>query len=412
MKFFNVKTVQDTLSIIQTNFLPLKQPVSLPLMDALDMVLAESVTSSEQVPPFPRSTVDGYAVKAKDTYGASDSVPAFLEISGKIEMGKNAELPLAEGQAQYIPTGGMLPSGADSIVMIEYVEEISDQLLNVYRQVAPGENIIRAGDDVQQGTLVMTAGRRLRPQDLGVLSSIGKTQVMVYPKPIVGIMSTGDEIVPADQEVLLPGEIRDINSITIGAAAKLAGAEIIYGGIVQDDYDQFLMRARELFDRVDLLLLSGGSSVGARDYTVQILEELGRPGVLVHGVSIKPGKPTIIAKAQDKPVMGLPGHPASALIIFDLFGVPIIEQLQGLTKQQSSKYLIEARISRNIPSAVGRTDCIRIRLEEREDGVWAVPVFGKSGLISTMAESDGMVEIAANKEGIMEGETVKVKLFK
>lgn len=410
MKFFQVKTVQDTYSIIQENFAPYKSPIQVPIHEALGRVLAENIFSGEQVPPFPRSTVDGYAVKARDTYGASDSLPAFLDISGKVEMGRQASIPILEGQAQYIPTGGMLPPGADGVVMVEHVEEVGD-LLNVYRQIAPGENVIQAGDDVREGALVIVAGRRLRPQDLGVLSAIGRTKVLVYPRPVVGILSTGDEIVPPEKQELAPGEIRDINGVTIAAAAREYGAEVICAGIVRDDYEEFLQRAEALFQQVDFMLLSGGSSVGTRDYTVQVLEALGTPGVLVHGVSIKPGKPTIIAKAGDRPVMGLPGHPASALIIFNLFAIPILEQIEGLQKEKADTR-VDARISRNIPSAVGRSDYIRIKLEERQDGLWAVPVFGKSGLISTMVDSDGIVEIIANKEGVLEGETVKVTLFR
>jgi len=409
MKFFNVKTVNETATLIEEHFGVIKQPIRVPLADALGMVLAEDVVSNEQVPAFPRSTVDGYAVRAQDTFGASESLPAFLDITAQIEMGKAADVFLNEGQAQYIPTGGMLPDGADSVVMIEHVEEVGE-LLNVFRQIAPGENIVRAGDDVQKGALVVSAGQRLRPQELGVLSAIGKTEVLVYPRPVVGILSTGDEVVPADKQQLKPGEVRDINSVTIGAAAKQYGAEVIYGGIIKDDYQEYLQRTSQMLEQVDFLLLSGGSSVGTRDFSVQVLEALGKPGVLVHGVSIKPGKPTILAKAGQKPVLGLPGHPVSALIVFHLFGIPILKKLEGLGKTDANQQL-EARISRNIPSAVGRSDYVRVRVEEREDGRWAVPVFGKSGLISTMVESDGMVEIAANKEGVLEGELVKVHLF-
>lgn len=409
MKFFNVKTVAETLDVIANHFHPIAKPVCVPLTEALDMVLSEDIVAGEQVPHFDRSTVDGFAVRARDTYGASDSLPAFLTVTGKIEMGKEASQALKEGQAQAIPTGGMLPEGADSIVMIEHVEEVDD-LLNVYRQVAPGENIIRAGDDVNKGDLVMAAGQRLRPQDLGVLSAIGITTVRVYPRPVVAILSTGDEIVSPDKKELAPGEVRDINSITIGAAASQCGAEVIYGGIVADDYEAFAAKANELFNQADLLLLSGGSSVGTRDYTEQVMQSLGNPGVLVHGVAIKPGKPTIVAKAGEKPVMGLPGHPASALIIFHLFVVPLLQKLQGQAPAQIDQR-IRARISRNIPSAVGRSDYIRVKLEERVDGLWAVPVFGKSGLISTLVRSDGMVEIEANKEGIIEGDMVQVHLF-
>jgi molybdopterin molybdotransferase len=409
MKFFNVKTVDETIHIIEEHFVPIQEPVRISINEAAGRILAESVYSKEQVPSFARSTVDGYAVQAKTIFGASESMPAFLDITGKIQMGKGTEIPLFEGQAQYIPTGGMLPEGADSVVMIEHVEEVGE-LLNVYRQVAPGENVIRAGDDVSIGDYVIAKGSRLRPQDLGVLAAIGITEITVYPVPIVGILSTGDEVVPPEQEELSPGEVRDINSIMIGTRLKQLGAIVRFGGIVKDEYEEFLSRAKALFEQVDLLLLSGGSSVGTRDFTVQVLQALGEPGVLVHGVATKPGKPTIIGKALGKPVLGLPGHPVSALIMLDLLGVPILRQLQGESKDVLDKR-IRARISRNVPSAVGRSDYIRIRLEEREDELWAVPVFGKSGLVSTLVESDGIVEISANKEGILQGDLVKVRLF-
>lgn len=408
MKFFNVKTVEETFEIIDANFAPLQKTVALSLKDAIHHILAEDVYSKEQIPPFARSSVDGYAVQAKTTFGASESMPAFLNITGKIQMGKKAEHPLHEGQAQYIPTGGMLPEGADSIVMIEHVEEVGD-LLNVYRQVAPGENMIRAGDDVQIDDLVLAKGSQLRPQELGVLAAIGVSKVTVYPKPVVGILSTGDEIVPPEKAELSLGEIRDINSIMIGSRLQQQGAKVIYGGIVQDEYEAFLSRAEALFDQVDFLVLSGGSSVGTRDFTVHVLEALGEPGVLVHGVATKPGKPTLVGKSKGKPILGLPGHPVSALIMLDLLGVPILKRLQG---QQNPSFdrMLSARITRNVPSAVGRTDYIRVRIEEREDGLWAAPVFGKSSLVSTMVESDGIVEISANKEGILAGDWVKVKV--
>ncbi|MDF2961668.1 MAG: molybdopterin molybdenumtransferase [Paenibacillus sp.] len=409
MQFFNVKTVDETMALIEEHFTPVHQPVRISIKVAVGRILAEDVYSKEQVPSFARSTVDGYAVQARTTYGASESMPAFLDITGKIHMGKGAELQLLEGHAQYIPTGGMLPEGADSVIMIEHVEEV-EELLNVYRQVAPGENVIHAGDDVTIGDYVLTQGRRLRPQDLGVLAAIGVTEVEVYPIPIVGILSTGDEVVPPEKDQLAPGEIRDINSIMIGSRLEQLGLNVVYGGIIQDEYGEFLSRAEALFKEVDFLLISGGSSVGTRDFTVQVLEALGTPGVLVHGVATKPGKPTIIGKSQEKPVMGLPGHPVSALIMLDLLGVPILRKLQGETKDKRD-HRIRARLSRNVPSAVGRSDYVRVRLEERGDELWAVPVFGKSGLITTMVESDGIMEISANKEGIVEGEVVKIKLF-
>ncbi len=410
MKFFNVHTVEETCRVIDEQFHPLKKIVSKPISEALGHVLAEDVLSPENIPPFARSTVDGFAVRAKDTYGSSQSLPSFLTITGKIEMGKEANVPVREGEAQYIPTGGMMPPGADSVVMIEHVEEVGN-ILNVFEQVSPGENVIRAGDDVKDGEIILSEGHRLRPQDLGALSAAGRTYVKVYQRPVVAVLSTGDEIVPADKKELAPGEVRDINGMTVSSILREMGCEVIEGGIVGDEYDRFLQRATELFHQSDFLVLSGGSSVGTRDFTTQVLQSLGEPGILVHGVSVKPGKPTIIARAGEKPILGLPGHPASAMIIFDLFGRRIIERLEGYRRSQVDPR-IPARLSRNIPSAAGRSDYIRVKLDYREDGVWAVPVFGKSGLIRTLVESDGIVEIDSGKEGVLEGEIVKVRLFR
>jgi len=410
MKFFNVKSVEETMTIIHEQFSPINRTVRLPLMDALGLVLAEDVSAREQVPPFARSSVDGYAVRASDSFGASESLPAFFTITDRIEMGEAAHTPLAEGHAQYIPTGGMLPPGADSVVMIEHAEEIGE-LCNVYRQVAPGENVVAAGEDVQEGTVVLGVGHRLRPQDLGVLAAIGQTTVTVRPRPVVGLLSTGDEIVPPEKAELSPGEIRDINRMTIGGLVRQYGGEVVDGGIVRDELETFRDKVAELYQQVDFLVLSGGSSVGTRDYSVDVLQTLGEPGILVHGVSIKPGKPTIIGKANGKPVMGLPGHPASAMIIFQLFGVPILQQLAGERPSAADKRL-RARLSRNVASAMGRTDYLRVRLEHRDDGLWAIPVFGKSGLISTLVASDGVIAIPANKEGLMAGEIVAVELFR
>jgi len=408
MKFFNVLTIEATLSLIAEQFSPVRPPVRIPAADALGRVVAEEIVSNEQVPAFARSTVDGYAVRAKDTYGSSDAIPAFLDIVGHVRMGQAPAKAVGEGEAQYIPTGGMLPPGADSVVMIEHVEEVGE-LLNVFRQTAPGENVIQAGDDAQIGAPIVARGTRLRPQELGVLAAAGVVDVAVYPVPVVGLLSTGDEIVPPETRTLAPGEVRDVNRVMIAGRLREAGAEVIDGGIVRDDLELFVRRARELFEQSDMLIISGGSSVGSRDFTVQALEALGEPGVLVHGVATKPGKPTIIGRAQGKPVVGLPGHPVSALIMLDVLGQPIVRRLRG---ERTLAYddRLRARLTRNVASAVGRTDYIRVKLEQRDDCLWAAPVFGKSGLISTMAQSDGIGEIPANKEGMLEGEWIHVQL--
>ncbi|BCJ86372.1 molybdopterin molybdotransferase MoeA [Effusibacillus dendaii] len=408
MKFFQVHETSDVLRLIEDTYKPLERTEEVSLYEAFDRVLAEDVVASEDVPGFDRSTVDGYAVRAQDTYGASESMPAFLDVSGVIEMGKEGGA-IAPAKAKYIPTGGMMPSGADSVVMVEHAEEVGS-LLNVHKQVAPGENVIKKGEDIQAGSRVLQRGHRLQPQDLGVLAAAGVSRVKVFAKPVVGILSTGDEIVPPETKQLRPGEVRDVNTITIGAALQSMGADVLYGGIVKDDLQEYLRRARELFEKVDLLVMSGGSSVGTRDFSVQVMEALGEPGILVHGISLKPGKPTILAKAGHKPVVGLPGHPVSALIVFDLVVRRIVNRLYDRTPHPFDPR-IRARLSRNLPSAVGRSDYVRVRLEKRDGEMWAIPVFGKSGLISVISESDGVIEIPARKEGLLQGEWVNVNCF-
>jgi molybdopterin molybdotransferase len=406
MQFFKVKTVEETFSLIDDKIKAIKDMETRPLEEALHYILAVPVTAKENVPGFDRSTVDGYAVKAKDTYGSSESMPGFLTLAGEVRMGETADVEVRSGEAVYVPTGGMIPPGSDSVMMIEHCEDM-DGLLNTYRQVAPGENIIRAGEDIREGETLLCEGTLLRPQELGALASLGVRAVTVFRKLKVGYLSSGDEIVPYQTENLLAGQIRDINYLTISGLASEWDIEVIYDGIVRDDFHEFQARASALYNQVDCLILSGGSSVGAKDYTTDVIQSLGTPGVFVHGISIKPGKPTILALADGKPVIGLPGHPASAMIIFKLFGERILRRLKG-EKIEKRPDRIFARISKNIPSSPGRSDYIRVRLVEKEGEWWAEPIIGKSGLITTLVKSDGIVEITSEKEGISQGEYVPV----
>jgi molybdopterin molybdotransferase len=406
MQFFKVKTVEETFSLIEEQVTAIKETEVRTLENALHYILAVPVIAKENVPGFDRSTVDGYAVRAKDTYGSSESMPGFLNVIGEVKMGEAATVQVGLGEAVYVPTGGMLPEGCDSVIMIEHCEDI-DGLLNVYKQIAPNENVIRAGEDIRSGEVLLEEGTMLRPQELGALASLGVSEVTVYRKLKAGYLSSGDEIVPYQTENLLVGQIRDINYLTIASLAAEWGIEVIYGGIVKDDYQEFQQRAKELYDQVDCLILSGGSSVGAKDYTIEVIDSLGTPGVFVHGISIKPGKPTILALANGKPVIGLPGHPASAMIIFKLFGEKVLEKLKG-KKVENKLDRVFARITKNIPSAPGRSDYIRVRLFEKEGEWWAEPIIGKSGLITTLVKSDGIVEITSEKEGISQGDYVPV----
>jgi molybdopterin molybdotransferase len=290
--------------------------------------------------------------------------------------------------------------------MIEHCEAI-DELLNIYRQIAPGENIIRTGEDIKAGELLLQEGVKLRPQELGALAALGITEVEVYKRVTIGYLSSGDEIVPYDTKQLEEGQIRDVNYVTISALASEWDMNVIYGGIVNDDYQVFAKKAKELYDQVDCLILSGGSSVGAKDYTTEVIQSLGDPGVFVHGISIKPGKPTILAVAKGKPVIGLPGHPASAMIIFQLFGQRVLRNLKG-EKIERKPDRIFARVTKNIASAAGRSDYVRVRLLEKDGDWWAEPIIGKSGLITTLVKSDGLLEILSEKEGVSQGEYVPV----
>lgn len=395
------------LRIISENFSPLGVE-TVETKDGGQRVVGRDVVAPEDVPGFDRSTVDGYALQAFDSYGASESMPALLTLTGEVRMGEGAP-PLSPGTCIYVPTGGMIPAGADAVVMVEDTEVLGD-IVNCYRQVAPGENIIRRGEDIRQGEIILEKGRLLRAPEIGVLASLGIATLQVAVKPRVGILSTGDEIVPYTTVTLKPGQIRDSNALAVGELARQRGAEIIYGGILKDSYQVFKSGIEELLQQVDFLVLSGGSSVGTRDFTAQVLEELGKPGLLVEGVAIQPGKPTLLAKCQGKPVLGLPGHPVSALNIFALFGTAIIDRLLG-REEQPFLATVKAFLTKNIPSRSGRTDYVRVKLSKKGDGIEATPVFGRSGLLRTLADAQGLVVVPAESEGLLAGSQVDVILW-
>ena len=311
-----------------------------------------------------------------------------------------------QGQCCLVHTGGMLPEGTDAVIMVEDTELMSKEL-HGYRQVAPGENVIHQGEDMRRGDTALAAGSLLRAPELGLLASLGVTEVTVYRTPVIGLLSTGDELVPADTAELPLGKIRDCNAPSLAYLAKQAGAKVITGGILPDSFTSFLEQSRSLLEQTDLLVLSGGSSVGARDFTARAMQELGKPGLLVEGIAIKPGKPTLLADCNGKPVLGLPGHPVSALIIFSLFGKAILGRLSGKVPKPY-RPSVHAKLSRNLPSRSGQTEYVRVRLEPDESVPLAVPVFGRSGMLRTLADADGVIVVTAEKEGLYAGETVEV----
>jgi molybdopterin molybdotransferase len=354
--------------------------------------------------------VDGYAVRAKDTFGAGESLPALLEIKGEVLMGQDTRMVVGQGQAVRISTGGMLPAKADSVVMVEHTHLVDESTLEISRAVSPLENTIQPGDDFRKGEIVLTKGHTLRPQDLGLLAGLGQTEVSVYPKPRVAIISTGDEIVAIDEHPG-PGQIRDINRYSLGAFCRRAGADPVSMGRCSDNFDHLKELIENAVRTSDTVWISGGSSVGTKDMTLKVFEGLKEFELLVHGISIRPGKPTIIGRTGSTPVIGLPGHVASALVVAEVFLTKLISRLSGCTNNYGGfSHQVEAILSRNIESANGREDYIRIKLTQQGESLLAEPIFGKSGLISTLVEADGLLRIDMNTEGLYEGDRVKVFL--
>lgn len=385
-----------------------------PIMKALGRVIAEDIVAAEMVPSFARSTMDGYAVRSSDTFGASESIPALLKLKGNILMGKEPPGNLEAGEAMSIPTGGMLPPGSDSVVMVEYCELLGDQVA-VYRPVAPLENVIRRGEDFQQGDTVLPAGHMLRSQDIGILSALGVLDLNVYAPPRVSIFSTGDEIIPP-QEQPKPGQIRDINGFALTAQVLQNGGQPQYRGIVADEKEELKNRLLASLDDSDFIIISGGSSVGVRDVAVRTIEELPGGGILFHGVSMRPGKPVIYGISEGKPIFGLSGNPVSAMLSFLLFVRPVLRLLQGLSAFPSFPPSVEAFLDTNLSSPGGREDYVRVMLYKRESSgeettLFARPLFGGAGLLSTMVKADGYFVIPRDIEGILQGTKIKVFLF-
>jgi molybdopterin molybdotransferase len=352
--------------------------------------------------------MDGFAVRATDTFGASEGLPAYLTVAGDIAMGTQATVQVKPTQTARISTGGMLPEGADAVVMVELTQVVDASTIEVLKPVAPGENVIRVGEDVGAGASILRRGHSLRAQDLGGLAALGITEVPVACRLRVGIISSGDEVVPPDQTPR-PGQIRDVNSSALAGLVEQAGHEAVPFGVIPDIYEELEATARRGIESCDILILSAGSSVSTRDMTAEVIASLGKPGVLVHGVSLRPGKPTILAVADGKPVFGLPGNPVSCMVTFDLFVTPTLALLSGADRPPRRTTF--AKLGHSIPSAAGREDYVQVRLEDRGAGQWAIPVFGKSNLIYTLINADGMVKVELDDGGLAEGSFVPVILF-
>lgn len=409
--FFRVVTSAEARAQLAA-FAPKTGVETVPVVDAYGCVLAKPLTAPVDLPHFHRTNMDGYAVRAQDTFGASPSIPMYLKLVGAVEMGKEVKRTLKKGETMRIATGGMLPPGADAMVMVEYTEEMGDGTVEVQRSASPWENILRIGEDIKKGAPIFSSGRRLRAHDLGALTGVGITTVPVYRRPTVALISTGDEIVAPDQTPK-PGQVRNINQYSLRAMIAEASGGTLDLGVVKDDRPAFAKAMAEALKKADLVMISGGSSVGTKDMTVDVICSFPRSEVFFHGISIAPGKPTIFAKAASKPVMGLPGHPVSALVVFALFGAPLIRLVGGEPAAAAFAPLrtTRARLAQNVASAPGREDYVRVILENRNGILLAQPLPGKSGAVFSLVKANGMVCIPHDEEGKEAGEEVEVILF-
>lgn len=425
-EFLTLLPPPDALARLLENLPATPLAEEIPTSDALGRVAFAPILAPHPLPEFPRSTVDGYAVRAADTYGAGESLPAYLNLIGEVPMGGAPTFSIRPTECALIHTGGMLPEGANAVVMVEHTQEIQQTNqqaskpttssyveIEIHRAVAVGDNVIKAGEDVKTGEEVIPAGAVLRPAEIGGLMALGITSVRVARRPRVAILSSGDEVVSPDHPTK-PGQVRDVNTYTLRALITQAGGEPVPYGIIPDQAEAFRTTARRALAECDLVVFTAGSSVSVRDLTAQTIDELGQPGVLVHGVNVRPGKPTILAVCDGKAVIGLPGNPVSALVIAQIFVVRVIERLLGLqtTRPRPS---IPARLALNLPSQAGREDWIAVRLtstlQPGERGFIAEPIFGKSNLIFTLARADGLIRIPADANGLAAGERVEVVLL-
>lgn len=383
------------------------------------------MTAPHPLPGFARSTVDGYAVRAADTYGVSEGLPGYLTVTGAVAMGAAPTATVKPGTAVTMPTGGALPPGADAVVMIEYTAEAMPGTIEVVRPVAPGEGVVRADEDARVGQAIIPNGRALRPQDLGMLAAAGVTSVRVHARPVVTIFSTGDEVVPPETETLQPGQVRDATAVALAALVADAGGAPVHGGIVADDPAALEKELREALGASDVIVISAGSSVGARDETANVVARLGPPGIWCHGLAIKPGKPTLLAECARGsgeqsisgehsvpgepgiPVIGLPGNPRSALVVFRLIGMDLIRQVGGCTAAPPEPS-VRARLARDLASATGRLDVVQVTV----NGGVATPVFGLSALLSVLTAADGYIVIPEEATGFDAGTEVDVTLYR
>lgn len=406
MDLFKVLTIDETRKLIEDNFQKIMGSETISILECTGRIVYNDIKSNENVPDFRRSTVDGYAVYSRDVFGASDTIPSMLDYKGEVFMGQEAQGEIRfSGECFYVPTGGMLPNGADSVIMIEYTEKLDDNIILASKPASPLENVIDIGEDIKMDEVVVKKGTKLRSYEAGVLSSLGYSTVEVYKKPIIGIISTGDEIVDCD-DIKKPGQIRDINTYLLYSLIIESGCLPIKFGLIRDDYDILKSTLEDALLQCDIILMSGGSSVGKKDHTVNVINSLGE--ILVHGISVKPGKPTIVGKAGDKIVFGLPGHPLACAVIFKAI---VKNHIDKITGYNDNFYPVVSKFDINYHKAKGREEYLPVTLHTDNGEIVAKPVFGKSGLITGFSKAWGYVRIERNEEGIKKGQMVNVYKF-
>lgn len=397
----NVITSEEALEILQSRFSLKTECETVALAQSVGRTVFEDIKSGEFVPDFHRSTVDGYALCAADTFGCTEALPALLRLVGQVEMGRGSDIRVSRGETAYVPTGGQIPDGADAMVMLEYAEDMGDTIA-VMKPAAPGAHMIFRGDDVENGEIVFPRGHRLLPKDTGALAAMGFSQIKVFKKPRVAVFSTGDELVPAETSALKIGQMRDVNAPMLSAAVEASGGECVARGILPDDSEALRASVIDALQGCDAVLISGGSSVGAKDASAQVLSQLGE--LLFHGLALKPGKPTLTADVGGKPVFGLPGHPVAAFFVYDLFVRPTLYAMMDSGVRGFTKTAV---ITAAVPSNHGREECVPVRLQDDT----ATPIMSKSGLITTLSGADGFIRIPRDAEGVDAGDTVEVCLF-
>lgn len=403
-EFFTVKTVAQALGEFRPRHRSIGETVTLGA--AAGRAPVEEIHAQHALPGFDRASVDGFAVRAQDTFGATDAIPAYLRLTGRVTMGAAADATVGPETAVAVPTGGMLPAGADAVVMIEHTQEAMPGTIEVTRPVAPGEGIVRGDEDLAPGATIVGPGRRLRAQDLAMLAACGIVELTVHGRPRVSIIATGDEIVAPETRSLAPGHVRDALSVSIGALVAQAGGQPRASAIVPDDRSALQDTLRQAAGDSDLIVICAGSSVGGRDETAAAVAGLPQAEIWCHGLAIKPGKPTLLAHSDGIPIIGLPGNPRSALVVFRLIGMPLVRRVGGFTAEPR-RATVRARLSRNLPSAAGRLDVVQVRL----NGEHAEPLFGPSALLSVLTAADGYLIVPEDANGLSDGEAVDVFVY-